>query len=309
MRVIVYDNDGVRREMPQPVQAKVTNEMYGASSFTCTIPIEEHVPGFASVRVYNGEQLLFYGTIDKQTLSFSNSGRLLKLTARDFSALLLDSEAGPQIYEICSFADIYGTNVSRHGIGNGVASNPVYSSAFTITKGFSDFETVEKFCRFTGLGRPFVDTDKKLKLREFSGNVFFDGADRDIFYADWSVLRHKPITNVLLMQPETMRYSYLVSNYSGAAVGLRRLRLKNYSALSFEERKREAERLMAVSRAGSREYTVKFVGLDPLRIGCGAGINYGGIGASGLTVVKTELIEDNSGIYTVVTLWPRADVY
>lgn len=308
MRVVGFDFYGNTQELPTPVSAKIVSDYYGTASFSCSLPIEKESYNFSEVKVYDGNTLLFYGPLDKQSFSVGDDGSLLTLIARDFSALLLDNEALPQLYTTCYLSDLYNSSVKGYGIGYGFESNPYYYD-FKVNKGYSEFETIERFCRFVGVSRPYVDVDKRIKLRSLSGNIRFSKYDQDIFSVQKIYNRYKPITDINLMQRDTMAYSLRVYNRSGLSNELSRRRFKKLFNYSDEDMKKEAGRIMAISRAGSREYKISIAGIYLARIGSGATLDYGGIKQTGLRVIKTEQSVSDKGEQTVVTLWPSADLY
>lgn len=310
MKIWGYDHQGRSQALPEPIRAKLEHDLYGASAFSCTVPVSGAVLDLARVRVYDGDTLLFHGPIDKQTLSSSDRGRLLTLLARDYSALLLDNEAKPTQYTFCRLSDLYKQLVERHGIANGVAVDPSYAP-FAINKGYSEFEAIERFCRLTGVGRPYVDEHKTLRLRDLSsgGVVALGGAGQPLLSAQKIFNRHQPINEVVLMQRDTMQYSLRVMSNSGLAGEVTRRRYKKLFNYADPLARREAIRIMAESRAGSREYVVTLAGFKSIAIGSRAAVDFDGIAAGDLTVVKTALYLSEDGMTTTVTLWPRADVY
>lgn len=310
MKVIGYDQNGRSVTLPYPIQARIEHDYYGASALTCKMPVLEEAPDLASVQVYFDGACLFYGTVDKQTLNSSDKGRLLSLSARDFSAFLLDNEAAPRTFTVCTLNDLYTQLVRRHGIGKGFSVNPGYAP-FQIHKGYSEYEAIQRFCRLTGVGRPFVDVDRRLKLRTVSEDdrYAFGGEVWPLLSAEKTHNRHQPITDVILMQRDTMQYSLRMFNYSGLAGEVSRQRYKKLFNYTDEQARLEADRIMAESRAGSRVYTVKLPGLQNIIIGRTATLDFDGITAKNLVVTRMTLALSEDGLVTEVALWPRADVY
>lgn len=310
MKLRGYDDSGKSQALPSPTYAKLEHTLYGASAFSATVPISESAPDFSRVRVYDGDTLLFHGPVDRQSLSVGEQGRQLSLSARDYSALLLDNEAKPTRFTFCRLSDLFEAFVYRHGITNGIYKNPYYAP-FDVHKGYSEFEALERFCRLTDLGRPYVDETKTLQVHELSGKeqAVFSPQGWTPLSAQRVLNRHKPLDEVVLMQRDTLQYSQTIANKSGLAGNISRRRYKKLFAYTDWQAQNEARRILAESRGGSREYTVTLAGLQRIAIGTGASVAAFGIAAAGLTVVKTALICSEDGIYTTVTLWPREDVY
>lgn len=223
---------------------------------------------------------------------------------------LKTAAGGVSTFTFCRLSDLFEAFVYRHGITNGIYKNPYYAP-FDVHKGYSEFEALERFCRLTDLGRPYVDETKTLQVHELSGKeqAVFSPQGWTPLSAQRVLNRHKPLDEVVLMQRDTLQYSQTIANKSGLAGNISRRRYKKLFAYTDWQAQNEARRILAESRGGSREYTVTLAGLQRIAIGTGASVAAFGIAAAGLTVVKTALICSEDGIYTTVTLWPREDVY
>ncbi len=84
----------------------------------------------------------FDGIVDEQI----QSGGLLTLSCRSRAALLLDNEALPQEYAAPSLGLIFERHVKPYGFTAFRGNGAVFSSAFSVTKGMSEWQAAEAFC-------------------------------------------------------------------------------------------------------------------------------------------------------------------
>ena len=87
--------------------------------------------------------LFFDGVVDEQT----QSGTLLTLSCRSRAALLLDNEALPQSYAAPSLGLIFERHIRPYGFTAYRGDGAVFSSAFSVTKGTSEWQAAEAFCK------------------------------------------------------------------------------------------------------------------------------------------------------------------
>ena len=87
--------------------------------------------------------LFFEGIVDEQI----QSGTLLTLSCRSRAALLLDNEALPQEYAAPSLGLIFERHIRPYGFTAFRGNGTVFSSAFSVTKGMSEWQAAEAFCK------------------------------------------------------------------------------------------------------------------------------------------------------------------
>lgn len=306
MTVYLTTEAGKEIAISNPLTAECKSDLYGAAVFKFTAAADSFFGDFKEVRAVEGGAAIFRGRPDKQTESFSEKGRILSLEARDFSAVLLDNEALPAVYNTASLQDIYHRHVQGYGLGLACGVNPRYNGTFTVTKGMSEFETVEKFCRLCSLPRPYVNRFGQLSLRNYdrTENIVGNGV---ILSAARIRNKYKPLTEIILNDAETMTYSIPVRNTAFA--GLPRKRYKRLFTLTRSEQYSEARRVLAKSMYGNFEYEVAVSGAQTAEVGSKTGFSFGGIGGQGLRIAEKVILLRESGILTKYLLVPTADIY
>lgn len=308
MMIDAYTKEGALSSFDAPLSVEIADDLYAAGALRCTLPVETLPPDFTRVRVTHVGRLLFYGPVDKQTFSCSEAGRLLTLEARDCTALLLDNEAQPRLYETVSMNDIYYNHVRRYGIERAISQNPRLQRQFTVTKGMSDFEVVEKFCRLAGLPRPYADERGRLALRNYNVEAALPGDGGVLFSAKQVTARYKPLSEIILSDPLTREYSISIRSTAALAKSGKRRRFRRLYTLTEGEQREEARRLLSESLLGSRVYEVCVTGVDRTPVGARTGFSFDRLTARGLRVVEREIHYGTDGIYTLFRLYPAEDI-
>lgn len=307
MMVDAYTRNGKVTTFDAPVLVEISDDLYAAGALRCTIPVENLPPDFVKVRVIHAGQVLFYGLVDRQSFACSEAGRLLTLEARDYTALLLDNEAQPRLYETISMNDVYYNHVRRYGIERAISQNPRLQRQFTVTKGMSEFEVIEKFCRLAGLSRPFADERGRLALRNYGASVSLPQGGV-IFSAGQDVARYKPLSEIILSDPVTREYSVSIRSSAALAKEGKRRRFRRMYTLTAGEQQEEARRLLAESLLGSRVYQVRVTGVDRAAVGAKTQFSFDRLTAQDLRIVEREIHYGVDGIYTLFRLYPAQDI-
>jgi hypothetical protein len=133
-----------RIPLPEPVKLVFrADEDASADRLTAVFPLSPAF-GITGMRVAgeNGSYL-FDGIVDEQL----QSGNLLTLSCRSRAALLLDNEALPQEYAAPSLGLIFERHVKPYGFTAFRGNGAVFSSAFSVTKGMSEWQAAQAFCK------------------------------------------------------------------------------------------------------------------------------------------------------------------
>ena len=130
--------------LPEPVKLILrADEDAPADRLTAVFSASTNV-GITGVRVDREDGSLFFdGAVDEQI----QSGGLLTLACRSRAALLLDNEALPQEYAAPSLGLIFDRHIKPYGFTVFRGNGTVFSSAFSVTKGMSEWQAAEAFCR------------------------------------------------------------------------------------------------------------------------------------------------------------------
>ena len=76
----------------------ITEESAPADGLKASFAVSGDVPALRFVEVFSGQERLFCGAVDEQTVLQNKNGTVLTLAARSRAAVLLDNEARPQTY-------------------------------------------------------------------------------------------------------------------------------------------------------------------------------------------------------------------
>ncbi|MGI6270639.1 MAG: hypothetical protein ACOYKJ_08955 [Candidatus Howiella sp.] len=308
MMIDAYTKDGALTTFDAPLSVEISDDLYAAGTLRCTVLVETVPADFVKARVTHDGWTLFCGPVDKQTFACSEAGRFLTLEARDYTALLLDNEAQPGLYETISMNDVYYNHIRRYGLERAISQNPRLQRQFTVTKGMSEFEVVEKFCRLAGLPRPFADEKGRLALRNYNDQTSLPKNGGTIFSAEKIIARYKPLSEILLSDPVTRAYSVSIRGTASPAKEVKRRRLRRMYTLTAGEQQEEARLLLSESLLGSRIYQVKVSGVDRAAVGAKTGFSFDGLAVRDLRIVEREIHYGTDGIYTLFRMYPAEDI-
>lgn len=140
--------DGTEVRLPQPVRVRLSREEDApADGFSGVFPLQAPVGNITSLRIYGRDgSLCFDGITDDWKVTRAD-GNFLTLTARSRAALLLDNEAIPQTYCMPSLSTIFQRHIQPYGFTGFRGSKKIFCGALSVTKGMSEWQAAEQFCR------------------------------------------------------------------------------------------------------------------------------------------------------------------
>lgn len=158
--------------MPHPERLEL-NMSYDApaDSLYAVFPCEESLPEFAKLELEEAGQTVFRGTVDEQIVNYTGTGSRLILSARSFAAILLDNEAVPAVYtQGLAFYELYNLHAAPYGL-KGYRGIGICPGDFTVSKGMSEWEVLDTFCRYVMGVRPRVTQDLIVDATPLPGTV------------------------------------------------------------------------------------------------------------------------------------------
>lgn len=169
--------------LPPPASVKLSQgEDAPADGFTGVFPLAKSVGNITGIQIYDKkQQLCFEGIVDEQKESCAG-GRTLTLIARSRAALLLDNEAMPQTYYMPSLKTIFTRHVQPYGFQNFVGESRAFSGELMITKGMSEWQAAEKFCRsFLKVMPRIIGGNFNASGERPQGKITFDNAGGTLY--------------------------------------------------------------------------------------------------------------------------------
>lgn len=246
------------------------------------------------VQVHQEDGTLFFdGVADEQT----QSGGLLTLSCRSRAALLLDNEALPQSYAAPSLGLIFERHIRPYGFtayrGNGAA----FSSAFSVTKGMSEWQTAEAFCK------AYLKITPRAKGTVFDASgevpgipVRFGGAG-GIRYSTLTVRREwsKAVTEVYA-KADSGTYFLKAEDPEAEALGVVRRRF-------LSKTDSDAAALLAAARKKTRMLVLDCPGGIPAAVSAPAAVYDPALGKfENLAVAELRQERSSGGEHCIVTL-------
>ncbi len=139
---------GEETELPRPASFRFdSSEEAPADRLTAVFPLRRDCGPLPGLRVRDGAGgLLFDGPVDVLRRVSSGGGCSAVLTARSRAALLLDSEAVPQSYDLPSLPTVYERHIRPYGFAGWKGSGRVFAGTVTVEKGMSEWQVAARFC-------------------------------------------------------------------------------------------------------------------------------------------------------------------
>jgi len=223
-------NIGESLLLPPPFSVKlIKNEDAPADGFTGVFPLLNDIGFITKIRVYDKRRkLCFDGLVDEQKKSRGKVS-YFSINARSRAAVLLDNEALPQTYISPSLGTIFDRHVKPYGFTDYLGDEHSFNGELTITKGMSEWQAAEKFCRdFLKikpriLGNKFDAEEKKPK-----GKLIFDNCG-GIEYSSVSIQNkyYSVISEILGKSKGSDLYTTAAKNGKAEELGIVRKRFLN----------------------------------------------------------------------------------
>lgn len=180
---------------------------------------EKTIEEIKYIKIYDDKNkiLVFSGIIDEQITQISKNGALLELHARSLAALLLDNEATPCVYSLPSLKIIFKNHVQEYGFVGFNGSEESFSKVFEVSKGTSQWEVLNKFCK------EYLNADVRVEPSGFISTIknnsknklYFSNKTNDSIkytYISENKKRFKVISEVFLRCSKDGVYSTKVLN-------------------------------------------------------------------------------------------------
>lgn len=290
--------DGKNITLPQPVSVRLNRtEDAPADGFTGIFPLTGSFGEITGLRIYGTDgALCLDGLVDEQKES-CGSGRFLTLTARSRSALLLDNEAVPQTYCMPSLETVFLRHVKPYGFAGWKGSNKVFPGALQITKGMSEWQAAQAFCR------KFLRTEPVITGGVFDasgerpqGNLLFD-LDSGVKYSSLTVQsKYVSLYSELYTQSgKSGNYAVTAQDTQAQGLGVKRRR--------FLASGTDAEALIGSARRKAYSVTVLCPGEIPAKLRMAAAVRDKALGSTkNLYISEINYTLDADGEFTRFTL-------
>jgi hypothetical protein len=134
----------VQFPLPEPVKLVFRADKDAPADRLSAAFVFSPAAGVTGLQIVEKDGSTFFdGIVDEQI----QSGDLLTLSCRSRAALLLDNEALPQEYAAPSLGLIFERHLKPYGFTAFRGNGAVFSSAFSVTKGMSEWQAAEAFCK------------------------------------------------------------------------------------------------------------------------------------------------------------------
>lgn len=227
-----------------------------ADGLVATLARREPCPELGEVTAAQGDVVLFRGGVDEQRASHTGRGFLLEVEARGVGAGALDNEARPQAYRWACLGEVFQKHAAPYGLTIGGDKNPRLWE-FAVTKGLSEWEVVESFCRQAGLSRPRWNGSQVWVGPWSPGRSWQSPAPTGVTVTH----RRSAVLSHVLWRTGRNDYVSAVQSPLAARLGVLRKRYLTPGAASSWSGPREGERLLQEGCLGYRTVELQVAGL------------------------------------------------
>ena len=172
----------------------ITEESAPADGLKASFAVSGDVPALRFVEVFSGQERLFCGAVDEQTVLQNKNGTVLMLAARSRAAVLLDNEARPQTYIKPSMNVLMQRHFRPLGFHSFCGTEDTFIGHLTIEKGMSEWAVLNRFCE------TFLQTSPRLR-RDGVIDITGEDPEETVFLSKDRILSLR----------RTFRYSSLIS--------------------------------------------------------------------------------------------------
>ena len=268
MKITAKLLSGSRLTLPSPFSL-VCNASYDvpADSLEVVFPAAslQSIGELSTIKMELDGKPCFEGIVDEQRLIKNTDGIFLKVQARGNASVLLDNEAIPQTFYRASLLDIYNAVCGQYGFAGIICDKQPRLSAFTISKGQSEWQALESFCRQTLKLRPFVRDNYIVAQPRQAGRrlLISNTAAGGLRFSSIAVRnkRYGVISKVILKNDYTKAYDTAVYNPLYTELKIKRKRYISPPSDWAGDPKQGADRLMRDSMLKKTQVTVTLTGL------------------------------------------------
>lgn len=232
MKYIALDINETKIDLGNPIFVKITRDIDApCDALYAIFPAISNINELKSIKVYNLEHLVFSGIIDEQAIEYSNKGCLIKISARNMAALLVDNEAYPQNYERVSLKVIFDRHIKPYGFTDFIGDDKPFADKFIVHKGMSEWDVLYSFCYRFLRTNPRVVNNTVIDasgIYQSSNKVNIDNSC-GIKYKNISYLikRYKRLSEIFIRTKSNASYDVRTYDKSAIENGISRKRYLN----------------------------------------------------------------------------------
>lgn len=151
------------------------------------------IPESVALEVKIDGELFFTGIIDEQITCMRGAYFESKLVARSKTALLLDNQARPQLYNRVSLNDIFERHIKPYGFAKINSPQNKTANNFLVKRGMSEWDVLSKFCKIVGLQEPHVLLDGTIEVngRKPAKTIEFSNNNKERPFCDINILNRR----------------------------------------------------------------------------------------------------------------------
>lgn len=234
MNVNAITASGVDIVLSAPLSLFINREEdVPADDLTAVFAYTAPLPELSEIRVTDGDEILFSGIVDEQSVFCSANGIVLKITARSMAALLLDNEAQPQCYDRPCADDMFRRHILPLGITRYSCDRQERPARFEILKGMSQWQALSLFCRSCLDSAPSVTPDGCVMMCEHKkaeAPLCFGGREGlPITEGIVKIKRYKRLSRIFVKTGNDQGYDMIMEDKDAQESGIKRERFLNAS--------------------------------------------------------------------------------
>lgn len=198
-----------------------------ADSAEIILPYSSDTPEFAELRITDGDEPVFRGTVDVNERQLSSGGGYIRLEARNQAGILLDNESRPCVYNGVSASVIFENHIKPYGVSGFYGRDLMLEGKFIITKGMNEWQAVREFCRRCYGTFPYFSPDGKVYFEpEANRETVFSNSGGGVVYTSATEKRNRCslISGVYIKTSDMQNYSLCIRGKTAEQKGVTAVR-------------------------------------------------------------------------------------
>lgn len=257
------------------------------------------------VRVHAGETLLFEGAPDIKRDTISAKGAVTELEARSDAAALLDNQARPGQMTNPTAETVFKQTIAPYGFRLLMPEQEVALPFYTVYAGTSEWAAFAGFARRVYRVTPYVNGRMVVIRRPgFNGEPLrISNTGEGVPFS--ALMREQKPYNMLsavILRGEDGAYASVMNNPAAISRGITRRRFVTPPNEFVNDMRFDADRRLRKSTFDAEAITAELPGIHTPELGADASVEDISLRAMGLLVAKREIILDERGVFTRLTL-------
>lgn len=218
----IYNND-ITLSNALSLRVNIEQDV-ACDDLSVVFPFSENFAEMKRIKMFDGENLVFSGIVDEQSVITAENYAYIKITARSLCGLLVDNEAKPMCYNRPSLNVLFRQLLKPLGFKKYNAEDKLFEGTLTVYKGQSVYTVLSSFFKSCFGCMPRITPDGVLsdKPEGRDLNVKLSDKGDGIVYTRLHIrnLRHKLISQVNIKREGSYVYDTKIYDENAISRGV-----------------------------------------------------------------------------------------